>query len=137
MGPCTHPLPTLCNFSVMELLIKKRQAFASISFQSSNIFYYQWCVVSMCCNSCPFLFWSYFMRVVFHTMQLTHDAHNMTYAQYYYLDNSGSDSRNLIGQLQVSKRVRNLERDSKCPGHLESSPLALRIPPTYSFLNIK
>ena len=31
-----------------------------------------------------------------------------------YLDNSGSDSRNLIGQLQVSKRGRNLERDSKC-----------------------
>ena len=30
------------------------------------------------------------------------------------LDNSGSDSRNLIGQLQVSKRGRNLERDSKC-----------------------
>ena len=49
---------------------------------------------------------------------------------------------NLIGQLQVSKRGRNLERDSKCqwgggggggnskcPGHLESHPLALRIPP--------
>ena len=45
------------------------------------------------------------------------------------LDNSGSDLRNLIGQLQVSKRGRNLERDSvpvggggdsKCPGHLES-----------------
>ena len=56
---------------------------------------------------------------------------------YMYLDNSGSDSRNLIGQLQVSKRRRNLERtlsasggDSKCPGHLESPPLALRIPPT-------
>ena len=31
-----------------------------------------------------------------------------------FLDNSGSDSRNLIGQLQVSKRGRNLERDSKC-----------------------
>ena len=31
-----------------------------------------------------------------------------------YLDNSGTDSRNLIGQLQVSKRSRNLERDSKC-----------------------
>ena len=31
-----------------------------------------------------------------------------------YLDNSGSDLRNLIGQLQVSKRGRNLERDSKC-----------------------
>ena len=30
------------------------------------------------------------------------------------LDNSGSDLRNLIGQLQVSKRSRNLERDSKC-----------------------
>ena len=30
------------------------------------------------------------------------------------LDNSGSDLRNLIGQLQVSKRGRNLERDSKC-----------------------
>ena len=29
-----------------------------------------------------------------------------------YFDNSGSDSRNLIGQLQVSKRGRNLERDS-------------------------
>ena len=28
------------------------------------------------------------------------------------LDNSGSDSRNLIGQLQVSKLGRNLERDS-------------------------
>ena len=28
------------------------------------------------------------------------------------LDNSGSDSSNLIGQLQVSKRGRNLERDS-------------------------
>ena len=55
-----------------------------------------------------------------------------------HLDNSGSDLRNLIGQLQVSKRGRNLERDSKCqwgggdskcPGHLESPPLALRIPP--------
>ena len=30
----------------------------------------------------------------------------------YVLDNSGSDSRNLIGQLQVSKRGRNIERDS-------------------------
>ena len=30
------------------------------------------------------------------------------------LDNSGRDSRNLIGQLQVSKHGRNLERDSKC-----------------------
>ena len=32
----------------------------------------------------------------------------------FLLDNSGSDSRNLIGQLQVSKCGRNLERDSKC-----------------------
>ena len=30
------------------------------------------------------------------------------------LDNSGSDSRNQIGQLQVSKCGRNLERDFKC-----------------------
>ena len=32
----------------------------------------------------------------------------------FVLDNSGSDSRNLIGQMQVSKRGRNLERDYKC-----------------------
>ena len=37
-----------------------------------------------------------------------------TLCPYVHLDNSGSDSRNLIGQLQVSKRGRNLERDSKC-----------------------
>ena len=42
---------------------------------------------------------------------------------YGYLDNSGSDSRNLIGQLQVSKRGRNLERDSKCQrGGILSAP---------------
>ena len=40
-----------------------------------------------------------------------------------YLYNSGSDSRNLIGQLQVSKRGRNLERDSKCAsGGILSAP---------------
>ena len=39
------------------------------------------------------------------------------------LDNSGSDSRNLIGQLQVSKRGKNLERDSKCQwGGILSAP---------------
>ena len=31
--------------------------------------------------------------------------------QYMCLDNGGSDLRNLIGQLQVSKCGRNLERD--------------------------
>ena len=64
-------------------------------------------------------------------------THHRHYFMYIILDSSGSDSRNLIGQLQVSKRGRNLERDSKCkwggdskfPGHLESPPLALRIPP--------
>ena len=125
-GP-THPPPTLCdkpavrnallmikphwrkiytkaNFSVMELLIwitwKHKQTFAGISFQSSNIFYYQWCecvcmymcgihvlcVVSMYCISCPFI--TLPLLVLLHKScvphQLTHDAHNMTYAQYYY-----------------------------------------------------
>ena len=56
---------------------------------------------------------------------------------FFYIDNSGSDSRNLIGQLQVSKRGRKLERDLKCPGHLESLPLALFLIFEYSFLNIK
>ena len=96
----------------MELLIKStykhKETFAGISFQSSNIFYYQWCqcvcmymcgvcmymcgvhvscVVSMCCNSCPFI--TLPLLVLLHKScvphQLTHDAHNITYAQYYYL----------------------------------------------------
>ena len=45
------------------------------------------CVVSMCCNSCPFI--TLPLLVLLHKScvphQLTHDAHNMTYAQYYYL----------------------------------------------------
>ena len=45
------------------------------------------CVVSMCCNSCPFI--TLHLLVLLHKScvphQLTHDAHNMTYAQYYYL----------------------------------------------------
>ena len=43
------------------------------------------CVVSMCCNSCPFV--TLPLLVLLHKScvphQLTHDAHNMTYAQYY------------------------------------------------------
>ena len=96
-------ISTKINFSVMELLIKNtwkhKQTFAGISFQSSNIFYYLWCecvcmyMVSMCCVCCPcvvtavlsslFLFWSYFTRVVFHT--IWHIMHTITYAQYNYL----------------------------------------------------
>ena len=44
------------------------------------------------------------------------DGNSVQVHVHVHLDNSGSDSRNLIGQLQVhvSKRGRNLERDSKC-----------------------
>ena len=123
-GP-THPPPTLCdkpavrnallmikphwriistkiNFSVMGLLIKNTwkhiQTFAGNTFQSSNIFYYQWCgcvCMYMCgvhvCVWCPyvvtavlsslFIFWSYFIKVVFHTswhmMHTTWPTHNI------------------------------------------------------------
>ena len=102
--PHWRKISTQTNFSVMELLVKKylkTQTFAGISFQSSNIFYFLWCecvcmymcgvhvlcVVSMCCNSCPFVTLPLLVLLdkscVSH--QLTHDAHNMTYPQYYYL----------------------------------------------------
>ena len=50
----------------------------------------------------------------------------------YGLDNSGSDLRNLIHLNAVGTNEGLLSAsggDSKCPGHLESPPLALGIPP--------
>ena len=67
-----------------------------------------------------------FILLILCTLPHAHDCHcnvtpqACTYFFFHYscacmyLDNSGSDSRNLIGQLQVSKRGRNLERGSKC-----------------------
>ena len=101
------PLPSISLFSASYSVCARISCyvfihtFAGITFQSCNVFYYIWCecvcmymygvhvmcVVSVCCNSCPFV--TLPLLVLLHKScvphQLTHDAHNMTYAQYYYL----------------------------------------------------